>query len=154
MLSTQQFENCSSFSQELELKQLVQSNRVSIIYIHGTARSGSTIAEIVLSQLADLAIHQPFRGVLQQAGEHFRIAKLNLNVDIYNSGCGLIVKQIKKYLQKLSGPLLDRIDLHVGVYPHAHVCHDYIGDEKWSSKTMKKNIEKIIQKTTQHLLLD
>ncbi|NJR44671.1 MAG: hypothetical protein HC775_02015 [Hyellaceae cyanobacterium CSU_1_1] len=99
MLSTQQFENCSNFSQELELKQLVQSNRVSIVYIHGTARSGSTIAEIVLTQLADLAIHQPFRGVLQKAGGRFRIAKMNFDADIYNSACGLIVKQINQHLQ-------------------------------------------------------
>ncbi len=99
MLSTQQLENCSSFSQELELKQLTKSDRVSIIYIHGTARSGSTIAEIVLSQLADLTIHQPFRGVLQQAGGRFRVTKLDFDVDIYDLACGLIVKQINQYLQ-------------------------------------------------------
>ena len=99
MLSTQQLENCSSFSKELELKQLAKSDRVSIIYIHGTARSGSTIAEIVLSQVADLTIHQPFRGVLQQAGGRFRATKLDFDVDIYDSACGLIVKQINQYLQ-------------------------------------------------------
>jgi hypothetical protein len=99
MLSAQQFENCGSFSQELELKQLVQSNRVSIVYIHGTARSGSTIAEIILTQLADLAIHQPFRGVLHKSGGHFQIAKIDFNADIYNSACGLIVKQLKEHLQ-------------------------------------------------------
>jgi hypothetical protein len=99
MLSTQQLENCSSFSKELELKQLAKSDRVSIIYIHGTARSGSTIAEIVLSQLADLAIHQPFRGVLQKAGGRFRATKLDFDVDIYDSACGLIVKHINQYLQ-------------------------------------------------------
>lgn len=99
MLSTLQFENCGNFSQELALKELVTTDRVSIIYIHGTARSGSTIAEIVLSQLADLTIHQPFRGVLQKAGGYFRIPKIDFNVDIYNSACGLIVKQIKQYLQ-------------------------------------------------------
>jgi hypothetical protein len=99
MLSTRPFENCSSLSQELELRKLVTSNRVSIIYIHGTARSGSTIAEIVLSQLADLTIHQPFRGVLQKAGGRFRATKLDFNADIYDSACGLIVKQINQYLQ-------------------------------------------------------
>ncbi|MEY4518678.1 MAG: hypothetical protein RLZZ499_1277 [Cyanobacteriota bacterium] len=99
MLSTRPFENCSSLSQELELKKLVTSNRVSIIYIHGTARSGSTIAEIVLSQLADLTIHQPFRGVLQKAGGRFRATKLDFDADIYDSACGLIVKQINQYLQ-------------------------------------------------------
>jgi hypothetical protein len=99
MLSTRQFENCSSLSQELELKKLVTSNRVSVIYIHGTARSGSTIAEIVLSQLADLTIHQPFRGVLQQAGGRFRVSKLDFDVDIYDLACGLIVEQINQYLQ-------------------------------------------------------
>jgi hypothetical protein len=99
MLSTQQFENCFNFSQELELKRLVQSNRVSIIYIHGTARSGSTIAEIVLSQLADVAIHQPFRGILQKAGGHLRVTKVDFNADIYETACGLIVKEINQYLQ-------------------------------------------------------
>lgn len=99
MLSTRPFENCSSLSQELELKKLVTSNRVSIIYIHGTARSGSTIAEIVLSQVADLTIHQPFRGVLQQAGGRFRVTKLDFDVDIYDLACGLIVEQINQYLQ-------------------------------------------------------
>lgn len=99
MLSTRSFENCSSLSQEFELKKLVTSNRVSIIYIHGTARSGSTIAEIILSQLADLTIHQPFRGVLQKAGGRFRVTKLDFDVDIYNLACGLIVKQINQYLQ-------------------------------------------------------
>jgi hypothetical protein len=83
-------------SQELELRKLVTSNRVSIIYIHGTARSGSTIAEIVLSQLADLTIHQTFRGVLQKAGGRFRATKLDFDADIYNSACGLIVKQINQ----------------------------------------------------------
>jgi hypothetical protein len=99
MLSTRPFENCSSLSQELELKKLVTSNRVSIIYVHGTARSGSTIAEIVLSQLADLTIHQPFRGVLQKAGGRFRATKLDFDADIYDSACGLIVEQINQYLQ-------------------------------------------------------
>jgi hypothetical protein len=50
---------------ELSLKQLVSNGKATIIYIHGTARSGSTIAEIVFSQLSDRAIHQPFRGILQ-----------------------------------------------------------------------------------------
>ncbi|MBW4532788.1 MAG: hypothetical protein KME09_02525 [Pleurocapsa minor HA4230-MV1] len=99
MLSTRPFENCSSLSRELELRKLITSNRVSIIYIHGTARSGSTIAEIVLSQLADLTIHQPFRGILQKAGGRFRATKLDFDADIYDSACGLIVKQINQYLQ-------------------------------------------------------
>ena len=61
-----QLTNHSSLTSESELKQLISSDRVSVVYIHATARSGSTIAKIVLAQLADLAIHQPFRGTLQK----------------------------------------------------------------------------------------
>jgi hypothetical protein len=124
MLSTQQSENCSNFSQELELKRLVQSNRVSIVYIHGTARSGSTIAEIVLSQLADLAIHQPFRGVLQKSGEYFQIAKTDFNADIYNSACGLIVKQIKEYLQ--SKPRITVIIKELAGFFHPYIWQRWL----------------------------
>ncbi|WP_146132037.1 hypothetical protein [Pleurocapsa sp. CCALA 161] len=52
-----------------------------------------------MSQLADLTIHQPFRGVLQKAGGRFRATKLDFDVDIYDSACGLIVQQINQYLQ-------------------------------------------------------
>jgi hypothetical protein len=99
MLSTQQLKNCDYFLQELQLKQLASSEQVSIVYIHGTARSGSTIAEIILAQLADLAIHQPFRGTLQKYGGRFRTTKLDFDADIYDSACGLIVKQINQCLQ-------------------------------------------------------
>ena len=91
--------NRSSLAPESELKQLASSDRVSIVYIHGTARSGSTIAEIVLAQLADLAIHQPFRGTLQKYGGRFRTTKLDSDADIYESACGLIVNQINQCLQ-------------------------------------------------------
>ena len=99
MLSVQQLEDCSNFLQESKLKQLASSDNISIVYIHGTARSGSTIAEIVLAQLADLAIHQPFRGTLQKLGGRFRTTKLDLDVDVYDPACGLIVRQIEECLK-------------------------------------------------------
>lgn len=86
------------FTHETALKQLISSGRVSIIYIHGTARSGSTIAEIIISQIADFAIHQPFRGILQKQGGRFRRQKAELDADIYDSACGLIAEQISSYL--------------------------------------------------------
>ena len=94
----QQLKYGGRFSHELELKQLTSSGRVSLFYIHGTARSGSTITEIILAQLADLAIHQPFRGTLQKSGGRFRQEKLDFDADIYDAACGLIVQQIKQYL--------------------------------------------------------
>lgn len=87
------------FANELALRHLVKSGRASIIYIHGTARSGSTIAEIVVSQLANFAIHQPFRGTLQKCGGRFRSEKLDFDADIYDLACGLIVEQINNHLQ-------------------------------------------------------
>ncbi len=96
----QQLTYSECFVNELALKQLVSTEQVSIIYIHGTARSGSTIAEIIVSQLANLAIHQPFRGTLQKCGGRFRSQKLEFDADIYDSACGLIVEQINQCLQK------------------------------------------------------
>lgn len=99
MLLTQQLKDYSNFLQESRLKKLVLDRKVSIVYIHGTARSGSTIAEIILAQLADLAIHQPFRGTLQKAGGRFRATKLDFDADIYDLGCGSIVEQINQCLE-------------------------------------------------------
>jgi hypothetical protein len=84
---------------ELSLKQLVSNGKATIIYIHGTARSGSTIAEIVFSQLSDRAIHQPFRGILQNRGGCFRQGKLPFDADIYEAGCELIVEHILDILK-------------------------------------------------------
>ena len=98
MVPRQQLAECDIFSQELALKQLVSGDRVSIIYIHGTARSGSTIAEIILAQLADLVIHQPFRGTLQKTGGRFRSQKLDEDADIYDLACGSITRQISQCL--------------------------------------------------------
>ena len=99
MLFIQKSQDSDVFGREVKLKQLVASQKVSIVYIHGTARSGSTIAEIVLAQLADLAIHQPFRGTLQKSGGRFRENKLEDCADIYDSACGLISQQIEKCLE-------------------------------------------------------
>ena len=87
------------FANELALKKLVSSGKVSLVYIHGTARSGSTIAEIIFSQFAQVTIHQPFRGILQNRGGRLRNQKLEFDADIYDAGCGLIVEQINKTLK-------------------------------------------------------
>lgn len=92
----------SNFAQELALKQLVAKGQAEIIYIHGTARSGSTIAEIILTQLVDLTIHQPFRGKLQKSGGHNRSNKLKFDLDIYEAGCGFIVQKINQFLLKFN----------------------------------------------------
>lgn len=123
MLSVQQSKDCSSFLQESELKRLAKSDRVSIVYIHGTARSGSTIAEIILAQLADLAIHQPFRGLLQKSGGRFRSQKLDFDADIYDSACGLIVKQIERSLTK-------KVKITVVIKELAGFFHPYIW-QRW-----------------------
>lgn len=87
---------------ESKLKQLVCEGKATIFYIHGTARSGSTIAQVIFSKLADRAIHQPFWGVLNKLGGHLRPNKLPLDADIYEAGCGLIVEEILKLLKHKS----------------------------------------------------
>lgn len=82
------------------LKQLVENEKATIIYVHGTARSGSTIAEIIFSQLCDRAVHQPWRGILQHRGGRFRPDKLEFDADIYQAGCELIVQHILEILNK------------------------------------------------------
>ncbi len=86
---------------EQKLKQLVASGKASIIYVHGTARSGSTIAQVIFSRFADRAIHEPFVGVvLQTQGGDKRSNKLTLNADIYEEACGVIVNQILEILNE------------------------------------------------------
>jgi hypothetical protein len=85
---------------ETKLKQLIESGKASIIYVHGTARSGSTIAEIIFSQLCDCAIHQPWRGILQERGGRFRPDKLEFDADIYQAGCEFITQQIHQILEQ------------------------------------------------------
>ena len=119
----QQLEYYSSFLEESKLKNLVDSGKVSIVYIHGTARSGSTIAEIVLSQLADVAIHQPFRGTLQKKGGRFRTNKSDFDADIYDLACGLIVKQINT-------GLINKLKVTVVIKELAGFFHPYIW-QRW-----------------------
>ncbi|MCW6052946.1 hypothetical protein K4039_23455 [Lyngbya sp. CCAP 1446/10] len=82
------------------LKQLVASGKASIIYVHGTCRSGSTIAQVILSRFADRAIHQPFAAVLKAQGGNKRPNKLPLNAAIYEEACGMIVNQIIEILKQ------------------------------------------------------
>ncbi len=85
---------------EITLKQLVASGKASIIYVHGTCRSGSTIAQVIFSSFADRAIHQPFAALLQTQGGDKRPNKLPLNADIYEEACGVIVNQILEILKE------------------------------------------------------
>jgi hypothetical protein len=85
---------------EITLKQLVASGKASIIYIHGTTRSGSTIAQVIFSRFADRAIHQPFMALLENRGGYLRPNKLPLNADIYEEACGVIVNQILEVLKE------------------------------------------------------
>lgn len=85
---------------EQTLKQLVASGKASIIYVHGTARSGSTIAQVIFSSFADRAIHEPFVVVRDAKGGNNRANKLPFNADIYEEACGVIVNQILEVLKE------------------------------------------------------
>ncbi|MEJ6485762.1 hypothetical protein N0Y54_31505 [Nostoc punctiforme UO1] len=85
---------------EQTLKQLVKSGKASIIYVHGTSRSGSTIAQVIFSSFVDRAIHQPFVAVLETHSGDLRSNKLPSNADIYEEACGVIVNQILEVLKK------------------------------------------------------
>lgn len=49
---------------------------------------------------------------------------------------------VKKYLTKISGPLLDRIDLHVEVTP---VSYDELSSQEYSTETSQKIVERVIR---------
>ncbi|HAZ46439.1 MAG TPA: hypothetical protein DDW76_32380 [Cyanobacteria bacterium UBA11369] len=85
---------------EQTLKQLVASGKASIIYVHGTARSGSTIAQVIFSSFADRAIHEPFVVVRHPQGGDLRPNNLALNTELYEKACGVIVNQILEVLKE------------------------------------------------------
>jgi len=87
---------------ESRLKQLVSQGKATILYIHGTARSGSTIAAVIFAKLADRAMHQPFSGVSDKLGGHLRDNKLPFDADVYEAACGLIVEEIEEILKHKS----------------------------------------------------
>ncbi|MBK9255143.1 MAG: YifB family Mg chelatase-like AAA ATPase [Saprospiraceae bacterium] len=49
---------------------------------------------------------------------------------------------VKKYLTKISGPLLDRIDLHVEVTP---VSYDELSNHEYKSETSKEIVQRVIK---------
>lgn len=49
---------------------------------------------------------------------------------------------VKKYLNKISGPLLDRIDLHVEVTP---VSYDDLSSHEYKSETSKDIVERVVK---------
>jgi magnesium chelatase family protein len=57
-----------------------------------------------------------------------------------NKKCGCSLQQIHKYIGKLSGPLLDRIDLHVNV---ASVDYDEIKDKQINGKSSKEMLSDV-----------
>ncbi len=83
------------------LKQLVSEGNATIIFIYGTARSGSTIAQVIFSPLADRAIHQPFTGLTHKE-EYYSI---NYS-EIYEAACGLIVNHIYEILEEKDRAIL------------------------------------------------
>ncbi len=55
--------------------------------------------------------------------------------------CSCAPYQVKKYLSKISGPLLDRIDMHIEVFPVEY--RDLAGKNKGkTSKAIKENVDK------------
>ncbi|WP_432400593.1 YifB family Mg chelatase-like AAA ATPase [Wukongibacter sp. M2B1] len=55
--------------------------------------------------------------------------------------CSCAPYQVKKYLSKISGPLLDRIDMHIEVFPVEY--KELAGESKGkTSKEIKENIDK------------
>ena len=85
---------------ELQLKQLIAEGKARIIYIGGTGRSGSTIAQIIFAKFADRAIHQPFKGLLAKAQRNSTFEQIEFDADIYDQACGLIVEHIYEVLQE------------------------------------------------------
>lgn len=85
---------------ELKLKQLIAEGQARIIYIGGTGRSGSTIAQIIFARFADRAIHQPFKGLLAKAQRNSDFEQIEFDADIYEQACGLIVEHIFEVLQE------------------------------------------------------
>ena len=49
---------------------------------------------------------------------------------------------VKKYLTKISGPLLDRIDLHVEVTP---VSYEELSNHEYKSETSEQIVERVIR---------
>ena len=49
---------------------------------------------------------------------------------------------VKKYLTKISGPLLDRIDLHVEVTP---VSYDELSNHEYTAEPSEKIVERVIR---------
>lgn len=73
---------------------------MEIVYIHGSARSNTTILEVYLCQLFDCVIHQPWRGILNIQKGRSRSGKLAFDEDIYEAGCQLIYEHILENLKR------------------------------------------------------
>ena len=76
------------------LKKLVYEQKATIIFVYGTARSGSTITQVIFANLADIAIHEPFTGLLQNQVTHSGVNKFEFDQEIYQAGCDLIANKI------------------------------------------------------------
>jgi tRNA (cmo5U34)-methyltransferase len=82
------------------LNQLIQENRLEIICIYGTPRSGSTIMEMVFSKLADISRHQPFRSALTDlSNSGLRGGEQDFTLEHYEYGCSLILSDALEQLQ-------------------------------------------------------
>jgi len=58
--------------------------------------------------------------------------------------CTCSSRQIERYIEKLSGPLLDRIDLHVNVQAVAYDAATAHSDERYSSPVMRAAIQQAV----------
>ena len=89
-----------------KLKQLVGDGQATIIFVYGTARSGSTITQLIFSNLVHLAIHEPFTALLQNQVTQSGVKKLQFDEEIYQAGCDLIASQIFEILKHKNHALI------------------------------------------------
>jgi len=87
---------------EAKLRQLVREGKASIIAIHGTPRSGSTIAGVIFAKLADISLNQPFEGVRSKFWDEAPADREGFAAEVYETGCRLIVDEIEKILEQQS----------------------------------------------------
>lgn len=85
-----------------ELKQLIDTNRATILFVGGTNRSGSTITQVVFSYLVDRSIHQPFIHSLhlQNSQLNSDSYRMDTRSEAFEIGCDLIVSHILEILKQ------------------------------------------------------
>jgi hypothetical protein len=82
-----------------QLVRLVHEQKLTIIFVYGTARSGSTVTQVIFSHLADRAIHEPFTGLLHNEVTQSGLSKFQIDQKVYQLGCTLIFNEISSILK-------------------------------------------------------